>query len=128
MRMDSAEARTSGRKARPTRKAPLKPKNGLNGPPDLSPGLSSRIARLVGVRSRCCFRLMILRDGYLYRYGGSSGQRLCRADCARLSAGYGRAFYGLALFGECTYFGIQVNGSLPTSRASVLFPSGETYG
>ena len=33
MRMDSAEARTSGRKTRPCRKAPLKPKNGLNGPP-----------------------------------------------------------------------------------------------
>ena len=33
MRMDSAEARTSGRKTRSTRKAPLKPKNGLNGPP-----------------------------------------------------------------------------------------------
>ena len=35
MRMDSAEARTSGRETRPCRKAPLKPKNGLNGPPDL---------------------------------------------------------------------------------------------
>jgi hypothetical protein len=33
MRMDSAEARTSDRKTRPCRKAPLKPKNGLNGPP-----------------------------------------------------------------------------------------------
>ena len=33
MRMDSAEARTSGRKTSANRKAPLKPKNGLNGPP-----------------------------------------------------------------------------------------------
>ncbi len=36
MRMDSSEARTSGRKTRPCRKAPLKPKNGLNGPPSLA--------------------------------------------------------------------------------------------
>src|ERR1700686_4719378 len=33
MRMGSAEARKSGRETRPSRKAPLKPKNGLNGPP-----------------------------------------------------------------------------------------------
>src|SRR5271155_4483446 len=33
MRMHSAEARKSGRKTHPIRKAPLKPKNGLNGPP-----------------------------------------------------------------------------------------------
>jgi hypothetical protein len=102
--MDSAEARTSGRKARPTRKAPLKPKNGLNGPPDLSPGLSSRIARLVGVRSRCCFRLMILRDGYLYRYGGQLRSavvqcRLRTSEC-RLRKGllWARSFWGMHLF------------------------------
>ena len=33
MRMGSAEARKSGRETRPSRKAPLKPKNGLSEPP-----------------------------------------------------------------------------------------------
>jgi hypothetical protein len=50
MGMDSSEARTTGRKTRPSRRAPLKPKNGLNGPPAIvvprsghpSPGKFSR--------------------------------------------------------------------------------------
>jgi hypothetical protein len=36
MRMDSAQARKDGRETRPSRNAPLKPKNGLNGAPSIT--------------------------------------------------------------------------------------------
>ena len=64
--MDSAEARKSGRKTHPIRKAPLKPKNGLNGPPSITVAALSRDSRVSETRG--AFEAALNLAGLVFTY------------------------------------------------------------